>query len=213
MTVNDFMELIPKIKNSSLPGVESQFKLAPSTRKKLGKEIDIKELKPKKAAVLSLLYPNVNDEMQMVFMLRKTYEGVHSNQISFPGGKVELEDDNLETTALRETFEEIGVSSNDISVLKELTDVYIPPSNFLVKPFLGISKVRPNFILEEKEVERLIEIPLKSILSNSSITTKEITNSYVKGLSVPAFEFNNEVVWGATAMMLSEIKDLILLEK
>ncbi len=213
MTVNDFMELIPKIKNSSLPGVESQFKLAPSTRKKLGKEIDIKELKPKKAAVLSLLYPNVNDEMQMVFMLRKTYEGVHSNQISFPGGKVELEDDNLETTALRETFEEIGVSSNDISVLKELTDVYIPPSNFLVKPFLGISKVRPNFILEEKEVERLIEIPLKSILSNSSITTKEITNSYVKGLSVPAFEFNNEVVWGATAMMLSEIKDLILSEK
>jgi 8-oxo-dGTP pyrophosphatase MutT (NUDIX family) len=151
--------------------------------------------------------------MQMVFMLRKTYEGVHSNQISFPGGKVELEDDNLKTTALRETYEEIGVSSSDIYVLKEMTEVYIPPSNFLVKPFLGISKFRPNFVLEEKEVERLIEIPLKSILSNEALTTKEITNSYAKGMNVPAFEFNNEVVWGATAMMLSEIKDLILSEK
>jgi hypothetical protein len=68
-------------------------------------------------------------------------------------------------------------------------------------------------VLEEKEVERLIEIPLKSILSNEALTTKEITNSYAKGLNVPAFEFNNEVVWGATAMMLSEIKDLILSEK
>jgi 8-oxo-dGTP pyrophosphatase MutT (NUDIX family) len=213
MTVNDFMELIPKIKNSSLPGVDSQFKLAPYIRKKLGKKINIDELKPRKAAVLSLLYPDVNDEMQMVFMLRKTYEGVHSNQISFPGGKVELEDDNLETTALRETYEEIGVSSSDIYVLKEMTEVYIPPSNFLVKPFLGISKFRPNFVLEEKEVERLIEIPLKSILSNEALTTKEITNSYAKGMNVPAFEFNNEVVWGATAMMLSEIKDLILSEK
>ncbi len=211
MTENDFKDLIPKIKQSSLPGVDSQFKLAPSIRKKIGKSVDLNVLKPRKAAVLSLIYPDVNNEMQMVFMLRKTYEGVHSNQISFPGGKVEKQDKNLKYTALRETYEEIGVCSNDVLVLKEMTDVYIPPSNFLVKPFLGFTKSRPDFILEEKEVERLIEIPLKSILSSDSLTEKEISSSYAKSMKVPAFEFNNDVVWGATAMMLSEIKDLILL--
>jgi len=212
MTLKDFEELVPKIKKSSLPGIDSQFKLAPSIRKKLGKEINIKERKPNKAAVLSLLFPDATGEMQMVFMLRKTYKGVHSNQIGFPGGKVEREDNNLEATALRETYEEIGVSSMDITVLKELTDVYIPPSNFLVKPFLGILKSRPKYALEEKEVERLIEIPLKSILSDKFIASKIITTSYAKEIEVPVFKFDDEVIWGATAMMLSEIKDLILSE-
>ncbi|PHS09486.1 MAG: coenzyme A pyrophosphatase [Kordia sp.] len=212
MTLKDFEELVPKIKNSSLPGIDSQFKLAPSIRKKLGKEINIEERNPNKAAVLSLLFPDASGEMQMVFMLRKTYKGVHSNQIGFPGGKVESSDNNLEATALRETYEEIGVSSADITVLKELTDVYIPPSNFLVTPFLGILKERPEYVLEENEVERLIEIPLKSILSDKYIASKIITTSYAKEIEVPVFEFYKEVIWGATAMMLSEIKDLILSE-
>ncbi|NQY28026.1 MAG: CoA pyrophosphatase [Flavobacteriaceae bacterium] len=212
MTLKDFEELVPKIKKSSLPGIDSQFKLAPSIRKKLGKEINIEERNPNKAAVLSLLFPDASGEMQMVFMLRKTYKGVHSNQIGFPGGKVESSDNNLEATALRETYEEIGVSSMNITVLKELTDVYIPPSNFLVTPFLGILKERPEYILEENEVERLIEIPLKSILSDKSIASRIITTSYAKEIEVPVFKFDDEVIWGATAMMLSEIKDLILSE-
>ena len=210
MTLKDFEELIPKIEKSSLPGIDSQFKLAPSIRKKLGKSINLSERNPKIAAVLSLLFPDTTGEMLMVFMLRKTYKGVHSNQIGFPGGKVEEEDNNLEATALRETYEEIGVSSTEITVLKELTDVYIPPSNFLVKPFLGILKKRPEYILEEKEVERLIEIPLKSILSDKFIASQVITTSYAKEIEVPIFKFDDEVIWGATAMMLSEIKDLIL---
>lgn len=210
MTLNNFNKLIPKIKNSSLPGVDSQFKLAPSQRKKLGKEIDTVTLKPKIAAVMSLIFPDQNDEMQMVFMLRKTYKGVHSNQIGFPGGKVEKEDNNLEATALRETYEEIGVEPKEITVLKELTDVYIPPSNFLVKPFLGVVESRPNYVLEQKEVERLIEIPLKSILSNEFVGSNLIKNSYTKEAEVPTFKFDDNVIWGATAMMLSEIKDLIL---
>ena len=212
MTLKDFEELVPKIKKSSLPGIDSQFKLAPSIRKKLGKEINVEERNPNKAAVLSLLFPDASCEMQMVFMLRKTYKGVHSNQIGFPGGKVESSDNNLEATALRETYEEIGVSSMNITVLKELTDVYIPPSNFLVTPFLGILKERPEYILEENEVERLIEIPLESILSDKSIASRIITTSYAKEIEVPVFKFDDEVIWGATAMMLSEIKDLILSE-
>jgi len=210
MTLKDFEELIPKIKKSSLPGIDSQFKLAPSIRKKLGKSINLSKRNPKKAAVLSLLFPDIDGEMKMVFMLRKTYEGVHSNQIGFPGGKIEADDVCLQATALRETFEEIGVHSKKITVLKELTDVYIPPSNFLVKPFLGVVKERPVYILEEKEVERLIEIPLHEILSDDFVSSKIINTSYAQDIEVPIFKFKEEVIWGATAMMLSEIKDLIL---
>lgn len=210
MTLKDFEDLIPKIKKSSLPGIDSQFKLAPSIRKKLGKSINLSERNPKKAAVLSLLFPDIDGEMKMVFMLRKTYEGVHSNQIGFPGGKIEEDDICLKATALRETFEEIGVHSTEITVLKELTDVYIPPSNFLVRPFLGVVKEKPTYILEEKEVERLIEIPLHKILSDEFVSSKTISTSYADNLEVPIFNFNEEIIWGATAMMLSEIKDLIL---
>jgi len=210
MTLKDFEELIPKIKKSSLPGIDSQFKLAPSIRKKLGRSINLSERNPKKAAVLSLLFPDSDGQMKMVFMLRKTYEGVHSNQIGFPGGKIEADDICLQATALRETFEEIGIHSKEITVLKELTDVYIPPSNFLVKPFLGVVKERPKYTLEEKEVERLIEIPLHEILSDDFVSSKIINTSYAQGVEVPIFKFNEEVIWGATAMMLSEIKDLIL---
>jgi len=212
MTLKDFEELIPKIKKSSLPGIESQFKLAPLMRKRLGKSLDLSKLNPRKAAVLSLLFPDTNGEMQMVFMLRKTYEGVHSNQIGFPGGKIEKEDVCLKATALRETFEEIGVHEANINVLKELTEVYIPPSNFLVQPFLGVLNERPEYVLEEKEVERLIEIPLQAILSDNFVSSEKITTSYARDIEVPIFKFDDEIIWGATAMMLSEIKDLLLLE-
>lgn len=210
MTLTHFEELVPKIEKIALPGIEAQFKLAPEIRKKLGKTVNLEEKKPRKAAVLALLFPDANNNMHMVFMLRKTYAGVHSNQIGFPGGKLEPADESLKGTALRETHEEIGVHANDITVLKKLTEVYIPPSNFLVAPFLGIVSQRPDYELEEKEVERIIEIPLKQVLSDDFVSTKIITTSYATDLEVPVFQFEEEVIWGATAMMLSEIKDLLL---
>lgn len=179
-------------------------------RKKLGKIIDVSSRKPRKAAVMALMYPNDLGEMIMIFMLRKTYKGVHSNQIGFPGGKVEDEDKTMLDTALRETYEEIGVSGNHITILKELTEVYIPPSNFLVQPYLGVLNKKPAYILEEKEVERLIEIPLKTILNDDYISSKKLKTSYASEIEVPVFEFDDEIIWGATAMMLSEIKDLLL---
>lgn len=210
MTITSFLELIPKIEKTVLPGVESQFKMAPIMRKKLGKDFNVASRKPKKAAVMALLYPNNKGDLQMIFMLRKTYKGVHSNQIGFPGGKVEEEDGTILQTALRETEEEIGVSEKQITVLKELTEVYIPPSNFLVQPFLGMLERQPSYILDKKEVERLIEIPLANIISSDAISSKELTTSYANKIEVPVFEFDKEVIWGATAMMLSEIKDLLL---
>lgn len=213
MTINSFQELIPKIEKTVLPGIESQFKMAPIMRKKLGKDFDFKSRNPKKAAVMALMYPDAEGHLQMIFMLRKTYEGVHSNQIGFPGGKIENEDSSILATAFRETEEEIGVKSKQIQVLKELTQVYIPPSNFLVQPFIGLLNEKPRYILDEKEVERLIEVPLSDVLSDDSLSVMNIETSYSKEIEVPIFKFQEEVVWGATAMMLSEIKDLLLIAK
>lgn len=210
MTIQSFQELIPKIEKTVLPGEESQFKMAPVMRKKLGKNFDAASRNPKKAAVMALLYPNSDGELQMIFMLRKTYQGVHSNQIGFPGGKIEAEDSSILATAFRETEEEIGVKSNAIKVLKALTQVYIPPSNFLVQPFFGLLDKKPEYVLDEKEVERLIEVPLSSVLSDDALNVMNITTSYANQIEVPVFKFKEEVIWGATAMMLSEIKDLLL---
>ena len=208
MTVKEFEAITSKIKKIELPGLEAQFKLAPLMRKRLGKAINYDQLKPKKAAVMALVCPGTNDELQMVFMLRKQYEGVHSNQIGFPGGKLEHLEDYLQA-ALRETYEEIGIIENDITVLRALTEVYIPPSNFLVQPYLGWIAKRPEFILEAKEVERLIEIPLMNILDDQFLASEVMKTSYANAIEVPVFKFNEDIIWGATAMMLSEIKDLI----
>lgn len=178
-------------------------------RKKLGKEINVEARKPKKAAVMSLIFPRYN-ELHMAFMLRKSYPGVHSNQISFPGGKIEGTDANFLAAALRETNEEFGVEPKEIEVLRELTQVYIPPSNFLVQPFLGWSEKELKFIPEQSEVERIIEIPLELVLSDEFVGSKMLTTSYANNIEVPIFKFGEEVIWGATAMMLSEIKDLLL---
>lgn len=164
---------------------------------------------PRKAAVMALFYPNRKAETQLLFILRKTYKGVHSNQVAFPGGKAELEDASLLVTALRETHEEVGVHPDDIYVLKELSGIYIPPSNFDVQPFIGLYKKPKPFVIQESEVAALLEVSLTQFLSDSSITTKNISTSYATNVNVPAYKLNGYIVWGATAMMLSEIKTLL----
>ena len=134
---------------------------------------------------------------------------MHSAQVGFPGGKLEPNDDSLEHAALRETFEEIGVPVDDIEVLSPLTEVYIPPSNFFVQPYLGFSNKTPRFIKDENEVEAIIEISLGHFIDDNMIISKRVSTSYKVEVEVPAFSLNGHVVWGATAMILSEIKDLL----
>ncbi|RCS27262.1 CoA pyrophosphatase [Polaribacter sp. WD7] len=181
--------------------------MAPKLRLKYDPE-QLSANNPKRAAVLALFYPNDKNETTFLLTQRASYKGTHSAQISFPGGKIEQIDTSLQETALRETFEEVGIHPDSISVFRELTDVYIPPSNFLATPFLGFSVKRPNFTTNH-EVEKLIEVLLSDLLNDSSLTTVIMNTSYMKNAEVPCFKFNNYVVWGATAMMLSEIKELI----
>lgn len=207
MDFNSFLTHISGLTNAPLGGMDSQFKMAPAIRK----NFDLKSIiKPnaKSAATLALFYPNKKNETCFLLTKRAIYDGTHSAQISFPGGKTEKNDPNLEFTALRETFEETAVVMNDISIYRKLTKTYIPPSNFWVTPFIGTIEYRPNFTANN-EVSAFIEVQLKDILDDSSIIVKNMSTSYMKNVDVPCFKLNDYIVWGATAMILSEIKDLL----
>ncbi len=206
-----FLKSITKIKNIPLPAEVSQIKMSPPYRLELIELNKKKMIDTKKAGVLALFYPDQNQRTRMVLILRKTYKGIHSAQIGFPGGKIESNDINLEMTAMRETYEEVGVVYSHIEVLKELTKVYIPVSNYFVQPFLGIVKSTPEFIKQDDEVEDVIEVLLDHLLDDKLVTTKTVPTAYGIEIDVPAYHLNGHVVWGATAMMLSEIKDLLKL--
>ena len=192
-----------------LPGEAIQLKMAPIERLIELKANARVQNTAKKSGVLVLFYPDLNQETHLILILRKTYKGVHSAQIGFPGGKREDQDNSLQDTALREAEEEVGVSRESVSVLKELTEIYIPPSNFFVQPFLGITRLTPNFYPQENEVEALIEVPLAHFMDDAIVTSKVLTTSYATSIDVPAFLLNGHVVWGATAMMLSEVREIL----
>lgn len=173
--------------------------------------IDIKAKKPNKAGVMALFYPNKYEITNLVLILRKTYKGVHSNQVGFPGGRVENYDKNLKHTALRETEEEVGVPKAEVRVVKKLTKLYIPPSNFWVHPYVGLIDKTPKLIPQESEVEKILEVDLEDFLDEKNLISQELSTSYAKNIQVPAFSLNGHIVWGATAMMLSELKDLLKL--
>ena len=207
MNFKDFTSKIEDLKSVKLGGLDAQFIMAPKLRLQYDKN-KIAARNPRKAAVLALFYPNEKNETILLLTRRASYKGTHSAQISFPGGKIEESDANLEETALRETFEEIGVASSAIKVIRELTDVYIPPSNFLATPFIGFTDKRPVFILNH-EVDIIIEVPVSDLLEDSHMTTASLSTSYMKKIEVPCFKIDDHIIWGATGMMLSEIKELL----
>ena len=208
MDFQDFKDRIPKLKKIVLPGEEAHHKLVPGNRREEMRNLDINSLKPNKAGVMAVFYPDNLGKTHLVLILRKTYKGVHSNQIGFPGGRVEPEDDNLEQTALRETEEEVGIPRNNIEVIRELTRLYIPPSNFWVQPYLGLLEKTPTLIPQESEVERILEVDLDHFLDHSNFVNQELSTSYSRKMVVPAFKLNEQIVWGATGMMLSEIREI-----
>lgn len=189
-----------------LPGESSHLEMAPLERLLELKRMAKKAQTAKKAGVLMLFYPSVQRETRFVLILRKTYDGVHSAQVGFPGGRFEDGDQTFEDTALRETEEEVGVPASSIRVVRKLTELYIPPSNFFVQPYLGITSHYPNFVAEESEVEAIIEVPLFELLDDNTLIKKVLTTSYAEEIEVPAFQLQGHVVWGATAMMLNEAR-------
>ncbi len=190
-----------------LPGWEAQKKMINYDRPR-PENIDEVDPNARLGAVLILIYPKEN-ALHLVLILRNVYKGTHSGQISFPGGKQEPEDGSLWHTALREANEEVGIDPEKIKYIGALTKVYIPPSRFLVSPFVAISEEQPRFTADPIEVQRIIEAPISLFQDENNRLEK---NLFVKALNaempIKYFDLEGEVLWGATAMMISELVDV-----
>jgi 8-oxo-dGTP pyrophosphatase MutT (NUDIX family) len=203
-------ELKTALKNNMLPGATAHAVMSPLGREDT-EEYLAKAIIPARTSAVMILLFEENKICKMVLIRRPSYDGVHSGQISFPGGKYEENDLDFKTTALRETFEEVGIPPDQINVIGALSRIYIPPSNFLVYPYVGYCEKPPSFIPDEKEVDRLI-FPDINVLLNKEIRKEGMFNSGGTNswkIQAPYYEIENEKVWGATAIILSEFKMII----
>lgn len=201
-----YIDRLRKSLSLELPGTDVQWEMASSDRR-----IDDFPRKAqadtRQGAVMILLYPHLS-RLWTLFIQRPVYNGVHSGQISFPGGKREMDDSNLTETALRETQEETGIHRNDINVLGTLTPLYIPVSNIEVTPVVGFIPDRPLFTPQKSEVAGLIEAELEFFRGTSGIREKEMEIRDTS-LSVRYYDYKGHVIWGATAMILYELMVII----
>jgi 8-oxo-dGTP pyrophosphatase MutT (NUDIX family) len=201
------LEKLRRRLQGALPGIDAHERMMPSTRKTIYRDITIPE-NAKKSAVLVLLYPEA-DGLHFPLIERTEYPGVHSRQISLPGGSWEPADTDYIATALRETEEEIGVNRLDIEVIGLLSSLYIPPSNFWVQPVLGYMPKRPAFLPDPTEVAAIFPARLEALLQGHLLGESNIQHSTGLHLTVPSYTIDGRIVWGATAMMLSEIVELM----
>jgi 8-oxo-dGTP pyrophosphatase MutT (NUDIX family) len=208
LNLQRFINQVSEKLKKPLPGHSAHIKMIVGNRKPASEIIPNSNLRI--GAVLILLYPN-KEEWHTVLMKRPIYNGIHSGQISFPGGKAEAKDNSLRQTALRETQEEIGIPSNTINILGKLTELYIPPSQFIVHPYIGIVEKQPDFIPNKTEVDKLIVVSLKQLFSTKNHTTQKVILSSGIAVNTPCIVIQNEIIWGATAMMISELKEIIKL--
>jgi len=190
----------------SLPGYEAQKRMEPSVRADLlGNTMP--NLSTRESAVMILLYP-FGQGLNFVLNKRQTYDGPHSGQMSLPGGKFDDTDLTLDGTALRETYEEVGVEPGQVQLLGRLTELYIPVSNMVVQPFVGFTPQKPVFTPNLQEVEYIVEVPLTDLLAEANKSVRVIS-SRGRPITAPYYNLNNEMVWGATAMILSEFEAVV----
>ncbi len=195
-----------RLQHEKLPGLEAQLIMVPLTR--------LKELRskrfgvlPKKSAVLLLFYPH-KGKIKLIMIKRPKDNSVHSGQIAFPGGSFEEEDKKLSQTALREANEEVNVDPSTVMVIGQLSHIHINPSNFDVTPFIAYTLSRPE-LKGNNEVDKILEISLDELLNPGNITNKIVRNSRGEEFDVPCFFIQNEIIWGASAMMLAELITII----
>ena len=165
-------------------------------------EVEIRE-----SSVLILFYQEAGI-WKIPLIQRPTYDGAHGGQVSFPGGRREEADAHGVETALREAEEEIGINRNDVEVIGELTPLVIPVSGHRVQPVVGLHRDIPNFIPEEREVEEVFSIHVNDLLNDEFVKHKQYD---IRGVSLhtPFFDIQNKFIWGATAMMLNELKVIL----
>lgn len=186
-----------------LPGWEAHRQMFPPTRRMYEQDM-VPRPNHRESSVLVLLYlPAAEEDLHLALIKRAEYDGVHSGQISFPGGGREGKE-SLQATALREAYEEVGILPAELSILGALSPLYIPPSNFLVYPFVAYQPYRPAFRLDHREVAALIEAPLALLRDPASRCWTKLNHPALGQIEIPYFNVYGHQVWGATAMILSE---------
>ncbi len=191
-----------------LPGEKVQLEMAAVERLEELQRSRLKAVTPKQASTMMLLYPK-NAVPYFVLIERMISKGKHSGQIAFPGGRAEDDDPNHAYTALRETHEEIGIPIEKQELILGGTPIYIPPSNYLVHPFLSYATAGLTFTPQPSEVKSIIEVPLQQLLDPANVTSHTLSTSYMDDVHVPCFMLKDQIVWGATAMILNEFKSIL----
>jgi 8-oxo-dGTP pyrophosphatase MutT (NUDIX family) len=205
MKPQEFILALKKRLQQGLPGQSAHFKMLPIERRPVMKHLQGSPA-PMASAVLILLYPN--DGFVGTILIKRTEDlSVHSGQISFPGGKMEPDDYSIVQTALREAEEEIGIPPDKVEIIGTLSPLYVSPSNFEISPVIGFIRKPERYKPNVTEVSAVIELPLKQIESHRTqvdLIVREYTLS-----QVPCFSVNGHIIWGATAMILQELMDVL----
>lgn len=188
-----------------LPGIKAHSKMLPPGRRLKTYDNEISSVK--QSSVLLLLFPE-GDQLYTCLTKRPQTMKHHPGQISFPGGKVEKEDRSAEMTALREAREEVGINPDAIEILGKLSDLYVEVSKFSIQPFLAWADQKPDFLVDFGEVEELILFPVSDFVTNEIISETEL-ETVTGPLQIKYYPYNGEFIWGATAMILSELIEIL----
>jgi 8-oxo-dGTP pyrophosphatase MutT (NUDIX family) len=203
--LTSLIQALPRALAEELPGVDAQLQMAPGHR--MNRQMaDVSEKPCREAAVLALLHPD-EAGASLVLTVRPAHMATHAGQVAFPGGRIEAGETFVDA-ALREAHEEIALDPTLVSVAGMLTPLYIPPSNFCVYPVVGTTDQRPSLYPADGEVDAILHVPLDLFLNPVHRT---IVARRVHGLeiSAPCFSFPPYEIWGATAMMLSELSAVL----
>jgi len=188
-----------------MPGATAHSQLLPTTIDIIRKKF-VHADNARSSGVIILLYPE-QGRIKFPLIKRSEYDGLHSGQVSLPGGKTEL-NETVEETAIRELEEEIGVKVDKNSIVGKLSDFFVIPSNFIVVPTIACTPYRPQFVPNPIEVASILECDLVDLIKDDAVRTTELT-SYQTQILAPHFLVSNEIVWGATAMILNEMRLII----
>jgi 8-oxo-dGTP pyrophosphatase MutT (NUDIX family) len=204
--MEDLIERLERRLAGDLPGEAAQFLMAPMERPRMGEALSC-AAQLRQSAVLIYLFPR-QDDWRIVLMKRPDYDGAHGGQVSIPGGRLEPGESHRQA-ALREFEEETGISVDGRQLLGTLSELFIPPSNFLVRPFVAYATDLPCFEPDPVEVEAIIELSVSDLMSDVSVKRGNVCLSSGQWVETPYFDVDGNLVWGATAMILSELKEIL----
>ena len=202
-------QLFKAIIENQLPGEDAHLMMLPKGRQL--SSISRKEaVAPKQASVAVHLFFTNPENPHLILIKRSVYDGAHSGQIAFPGGKTDEKDKDLIHTALRESHEEIGLRTDESKLIGALSPVYIPISNFNVQPFLFLHFNSLALLAEDREVAEILTVPLSEIIEDKNINKREITlKDTNETIEVTGFLLQENWVWGASALILNEVKEVL----